>query len=925
MSESAVASTSSNETKNPRNQNSRGGGGGGRGGRHPNGGRGRGRGRRRGRGRGRSNSRDGNTNINNQNMNRGEGMEDDEGDSGHLPTTGNSFHEEIHDLVDDTNEEHPEHHHCLVCYSPTLHKNRAITPCNHNSICASCHIRLRSLLNDKRCPVCKATNETLIVDADPDPNVNEHKQFDQYQRWGDDIGPNHIYRDDVQMFFPVNYYHLHVAPLFNLKCYIKGCNYGQNDGNGTTLKGLNHHLAAAHSLSLCMLCVDNKRDFISRLPRFTPNQLKDHNKYGEMNKKLASKASKPIGAKGHPLCQFCAPKRFYDLTALHEHLNKEHYKCHLCEQQDVHNQFFRDYNQLNRHFDKEHYLCHHPDCLAARFVAFANELDLIVHERDLHNILRSSGNRLNIEFSYRPSTECQIINQTVPDLEEDFNYGLNGEVFVPDALDSNGNVVQQQTNEPEISHGPHAERTAFLREQARQRRIELRSGEDAKEAEEAFPALGQERGSGGGLISWSNPGSTTVAALRGRNSTSLTEQNFPSLSGAPKKKKSSITSKLTVSKPTSRQSASTVYSIAAVSRSMGAPPPYTAQNHYAQNAATSATLNSRANLSANNFPSLGPSTSISSSTNKYAAAQAFAKKNQARGTGFDLNQDFPPPMSLSNNNKKTANKPSVFEQKAKAPSKEALDNVIAFPPPPKSSAGIADGKAQVNSMKIALGPTKYKQLKSYTKDFAKGTLDPESYVSSSLSLFERGVEDPCFWEFVPSLIASVPNESSSKRATRYLESLRYPLLQNEASITSTNNSKSDKGGSWSNTPGSLKNAPPSLSSSSSTTTASMTGFNSRNVNSFPITQAKKKSAWGGKNAPITKSLTSAKIGSAVALAATEAPKKGTATKYMAKQSAQDRKAKQIESESNAGGAGKKKKAKAKKEELRNLAFGGSTR
>ena len=42
------------------------------------------------------------------------------------------------------------------------------------------------------------TNETIIVDVDPDPLVYEHKQFG----WGDDLGPNFVYREDIFMFSP---------------------------------------------------------------------------------------------------------------------------------------------------------------------------------------------------------------------------------------------------------------------------------------------------------------------------------------------------------------------------------------------------------------------------------------------------------------------------------------------------------------------------------------------------------------------------------------------------------------------------------------------------------------------------------------------------------------------------------------------------
>ncbi len=830
----------------------------------------------------------------------------------------------IPNLKDEEGEEEGglEHHHCLVCYTPSLHISRGITPCNHDTICASCHLRLRSLLNDKRCPICKTENDTIIIDTDPDPTVHQHKKFQEYERWGDDLGPNFVYRDDVQMFFPTAYYYKQVLPLFSLKCNVRNCNYGKesasvsipssaNDdnnnnsssGKSVTLKGLNHHLAAAHSMSLCQLCVENKRDFISQLPRFTQHQLNEHNKHGDIK---ATTTTTNKQNKGHPLCQFCAPKRFYDLTALHEHLNKEHYKCHVCDKQGIFNQFFRDYHKLNMHFEKEHYLCHHPDCLAARFIVFQNDIDLIAHERDVHHIINNNqrSTKINIEFNYRREYDTGGMydsnNQTVPDMEGDFNYGLNGEVFVPEALDQQQAQLIQQENEPQITHGPHAERTALLREQAKQRREELglSEGNDGRNNGEAFPALSSTAESSA-TFGWA-VGSTTAAVLRGRNPTALTEENFPSLRGP--RPKSNIASKLRVTKPATSNNYvasanSFATSLSAASRNSLASTPYGIRRN------TNNRMNSASNLTSDNFPSLGGvTTNTTISSNPYAAAQAYAKKNLNTDNfpslgSTNTNDNFPALSSSTINKKKPSN---VFAAK-KPP---ALDNILDFPSPPllknNNNMAYSDGKVQVDKMKNSLGQAKYKELKKLTKSFASNELDPESYVTSTISLFDKGMEDPIFWETVPSLISSCPNESSSKRAKRYLESLRYPMLiNNEANEKkknkSTNTSSSSGGGGWSDHVNSIQS---SFQQSS---------------------QTKQKIAWGSS----TKVKTTSKIGDSViaAAAASEGQKVGTATKFMAKERAEEKKVKQFESEAIQGSSGKKKKSNAKKNELRGLAFG----
>ena len=834
---------------------------------------GQGRGRGRGRGRGQSTSGGGRQKNTHHNSSSDSSNPIKNTQSNILSTNEN----------DNNNEEDVEameHHHCLVCYSPTVHKSRGITPCNHDTICASCHLRIRSLHNDKRCPICKTTNDSIIIDSDPNPNVNQYKKFEEYEKWGNDLGPNFVYREDVQMFFPVEYYYKQVVPLFSLQCNVRNCNYGKDQNiknkNNITLKGLNHHLAAAHSMSLCQLCVENKRDFISKLPRFTQNQLKEHNKHGD-NHSSNNNSNNTSSNKGHPLCQFCSPKRFYDLTALHEHLNKEHYKCHVCEKLGIHNQFFRDYHKLSMHFEKEHYLCHHPDCLAARFIVFQNDIDLATHERDVHNIYTRGGSRkINLGFNYVREDDVTNSNQTVPDLEDDFNYGVNGEVFVPDSL---------QENEPEITHGPHAERTAMIREQARKRREELGlNGEENQEDEvEAFPTL-SATASGVSAMGWATGSATAATALRGRNTTALTEENFPSL-GPSSRPQSSISNKLKVSRKGPTLSNSLASSFSAVSRnstpSYGVTTYHTTQRNYTANVSS---MNSKANLSSDNFPSLGGSnTSRTTSTNKYAEAQAYAKKNLTSA-------NFPSLGVHNNNSKQSSTKKktsTIFE--AKRP--PALDNILDFPSAPLSSStinGSLDGKVQVEKMKSVLGQAKYKELKKLTKSFAANDIDPESYVSSSISLFDRGIEDQNFWDTVPSLIDSCPNISSSKRAKRYLDSLRYPMtLQEQANSISGNNGQN---GGWSDHVNSIQA-------------------------SFQTSQTK-KNAWGSSNVkPATK------LGSSVIAAASQAPKLGTATKFMVKEKTEQKKLKKIESEAQQGTSGKKKKATAKKNELRDLAFG----
>ena len=232
-----------------------------------------------------------------------------------------------------------QHAHCIICYTTKLHLRRTVSPCGHDDICWACHLQLRYLHGDTKCPVCKADNEALIVDRDSpdvlavdadDGSAVRHRRFDQYQLWGDDLGSGYVHRDDVGMHFPKAEYDRRVVPLLGYACGMPGCSFSnegasyvnEREGKGnnknasggertqkrrlTGIKALKTHLRTEHGYALCDLCVENKRDFVSKLQRYTPQGLKEHQGKGDGD---------GSGFSGHPLCEFCKPLRFYDIVS----------------------------------------------------------------------------------------------------------------------------------------------------------------------------------------------------------------------------------------------------------------------------------------------------------------------------------------------------------------------------------------------------------------------------------------------------------------------------------------------------------------------------------------------------------------------------------------------------------------------------------
>ena len=123
------------------------------------------------------------------------------------------------------------HQHCLVCYSDLTVRGKL--DCGHDDICGVCHLRMRFLHDDKKCPICKQENDKVIVDEDP------QKKFRDYPQWGDEIGAGFMYRADVGMFFQQDYYDQEIVPLFAYacnKCDFKVDETTKNTSKTTTLR-----------------------------------------------------------------------------------------------------------------------------------------------------------------------------------------------------------------------------------------------------------------------------------------------------------------------------------------------------------------------------------------------------------------------------------------------------------------------------------------------------------------------------------------------------------------------------------------------------------------------------------------------------------------------------------------------------------------
>lgn len=250
---------------------------------------------------------------------------------------------------------------CFIC-AEEVHYS-AITACNHRT-CHICALRLRALYKNYTCAYCKTESKEILF------TLPSTKHFSDY------IATDIACKDEklgISFEQPVVMEDTMVLLQFN--CPVETC-----DATANGWPDLKLHIRDVHNLSLCDLCVKNKKIFTHEHELFSQKALTQHYKIGSRN------AADDNGFKGHPECGFCR-KAFYDDDELYKHCRDKHERCHVCDQVDNgpgRANYFQNYELLNQHFRRDHFVCPEQSCLDQKFVVFASELDLKAHQLEAH-------------------------------------------------------------------------------------------------------------------------------------------------------------------------------------------------------------------------------------------------------------------------------------------------------------------------------------------------------------------------------------------------------------------------------------------------------------------------------------------------------------------------------------------------------------
>lgn len=252
--------------------------------------------------------------------------------------------------------------HCLLCLSDL--KYVGMGPCGHKHICAICTLRLRLIIKDNSCPICKEHLDTVYIIEDIGLSI------DDLSKMKDDLIRD---KDDATVLYQ------------NEKCKAVGtfprlniCRIGKwkHKSEFSNVNGLKRHLERDHRRTFCEICLKHRLVFVQEQKTYLQNKINEHIEHGDPGDDQCPQILP------HPYCNFCDQYFFNDL-GLQEHLFKQHMVCQICGD-EYKNWYYQNYTSLEKHFDKTHYLCKNKNCLKNLFVAFRTEEELSYHNYMLH-------------------------------------------------------------------------------------------------------------------------------------------------------------------------------------------------------------------------------------------------------------------------------------------------------------------------------------------------------------------------------------------------------------------------------------------------------------------------------------------------------------------------------------------------------------
>lgn len=292
-----------------------------------------------------------------------------------------------------------EFEHCLICCQDKP-KFAAVGKCGHTEVCWLCAVRLRALLKDTTCPMCKEDLPQVAIVSNSRDASFPSKAVGRDEKLG------LVYHDASVME--------EVERLFDYTCWQKGCSEaGRCFG---TLEELERHLLQHHNRCFCPTCLRERKVFLFEQLLYYPSDLERHHNEGD-RKNVIGPSLPPSNP--HAFCEFCK-KHVYSEEQLLNHMYRKHHLCGVCERMGHRGEFYSDYGHLSLHYEEHHHVCNHESCQRGpyRLAAFDTSDALWLHEVKEHSSkasqkARKQGNRIQIQLgaaSYREEQDRRRID-----------------------------------------------------------------------------------------------------------------------------------------------------------------------------------------------------------------------------------------------------------------------------------------------------------------------------------------------------------------------------------------------------------------------------------------------------------------------------------------------------------------------------------
>ncbi|CAM0957251.1 unnamed protein product [Alopecurus aequalis] len=246
----------------------------------------------------------------------------------------------------------------------------AYGPCGHREVCSTCVVRIRFVLEDPLCCICKTDCPSIFVTKAMGDYTRVISDFSALPTGaGEGKVGEYWYHEDTKAFFDDADHYKMIRAMCRLSCSV--CESAEDDiGQAAQAKRrsrfrsidqLKGHLFHQHRLYMCNLCLEGRKVFICEQKLYTKTQLAQHTKTGDSE--VDGSEVERSGFAGHPMLY---PGRF---------------------------DYFRHYDDLEMHFRKDHFLCEDEACLAKKFIVFQSDAEIKRHNTMEHGGRMSRSQR----------------------------------------------------------------------------------------------------------------------------------------------------------------------------------------------------------------------------------------------------------------------------------------------------------------------------------------------------------------------------------------------------------------------------------------------------------------------------------------------------------------------------------------------------